>query len=91
VLDHPEMDDPAIDETFAKTMRRMWVQFAKTGDPSLVADISPDGTAHKWPPYDAKGKQVMVFDESDIHPEKESQIKLVDWDRIYFVTKHYIF
>ena len=91
VLDHPEMNDPAIDETFSKIVRKMWVQFAKTGDPSLSADISPDDKAHEWPRYDLKDRQVMVFDESDIHPEKESQIKLVDWDRIYFVTKHYIF
>ncbi len=30
-----------------KTLRRMWIQFAKTGNPSLSADISPDGKAHE--------------------------------------------
>ena len=30
-------------KTFSKTMRKMWVQFAKTGNPSLPKDISPDG------------------------------------------------
>ena len=91
VLDHPEMNDPAIDETFSKTLRRMWVQFAKTGDPSLSADISPDGRAHEWPLYDTENKQVMIFDASNIHSEKESERKLVDWDRTYFLTKYYIF
>lgn len=91
VLDHPEMNDPAIDETFSKTVRKMWVQFAKTGNPSLSADISPDGEAHEWPLYDLEDKQVMVFDEFNIRPESESEIKLVDWDQTYFLTKHYIF
>ncbi len=52
---HPEMDGDtgrAFDETFSKTMRKMWVQFAKTGNPSLSADISPDGKAKEWPLYD---------------------------------------
>ena len=44
-------------------MRKMWVQFAKTGNPSLSADISPDGKAKEWPLYDPENKQVMVFDE----------------------------
>lgn len=78
-----------IDRTFGKTMRRMWVQFAKTGNPSLSADISPDGKAHEWPLYDLKDKQVMFFDEFNIHPEKESERKLVDRDRTYFLTKYY--
>ena len=91
---HPEMDGDtgrAFDETFSKTMRKMWVQFAKTGNPSISADISPDGKAKEWPLYDLKDKQVMVFDEFNIHPEKESQRKIVDWDRTYFLTKYYSF
>ncbi len=31
----------------------------------------------------------MVFDEFNIHPEKESERKLVDWERTYFLTKYY--
>jgi len=80
-----------FDETFQKTMRRMWVQFAKTGNPSLRADQSPDGKAKQWPLYDQKDKQVMVFDEFNIHPEKESQIGIVDWGRTYFLTNYYAF
>ena len=91
VLDHPEMNAGPIDENFAKTMRKMWVQFAKTGDPSLTRDISPDGKAKIWPLYDSKDKQVMVFEEFNIHPEKEPGIKLVDRERTYFLTKYYIF
>ena len=78
VFNHPEetlVTGRALDETFCKTMRKMWVQFAKTGDPSLAADISPDGKAHEWPQYDLKDKYVMVFDEFNIHPEKEAERK----------------
>ena len=92
VLNHTEMVDEtgrAFDEIFSKTLRKMWVQFAKTGNPSLSADLSPDGNAKEWPLYDPEDKYVMVLDEFDIHPEKESERKIVDWDRTYFLTKCY--
>ena len=78
------------DETFSKTMRRMWVQFAKTGNPSLSAEDSPDGKTHEWPLYDIEDKNVMVLDEFDIHPAKESEVNIVDWERTYFLTKYYM-
>jgi para-nitrobenzyl esterase len=80
----------AFDKTFGDTMRKMWIQFAKTGNPSLSADDSPDGKAHEWPLYDLKDKQVMVLDENDIHPAKESEQKIVDWERTYFLTNYYM-
>ena len=92
VLNHPEntiYTGRAFDETFSMVMRKMWVQFAKTGNPSLSAEISPDGKAHEWPLYDLKDKSIMVFDEFDIHPEKESERKILDWERCYFLTKYY--
>ena len=92
VLNHPEntsFTGRAFDETFSKTMRRMWVQFAKTGCPSLTAEQSPDGKAKEWPLYDLKDKKVMILDEQDIHPEKESERKILDWERTYFLTKYY--
>jgi len=33
----------------------------------------------------------MVFDEFNIHPEKESQLKIVDWERSYFLSNYYGF
>ena len=92
VLNHPEntiYTGRAFDETFSKTMRKMWVQFAKTGNPSLSAEISPDGKAHEWPLYNLEDKEIMVFDEFNIHPEKESERKILDWERCYFLTKYY--
>ena len=80
----------AFDETFCKTMRKMWVQFAKTGCPSLSADLSPDGKAKEWPLYDLKDKKVMVFDEFDIHPAKEANVKIDDWERTYPLIKYYV-
>ena len=93
VFAHPEIDDftgRAYDEIFCKTMRKMWVQFAKTGNPSLSAAESPDGKAKEWPLYDLKDRQVMVFDEFDIHTAKESDLKIVDWERTYFLTNYYM-
>ena len=92
VFNHPEetlVSGRAFDETFSKTLRKMWVQFAKTGNPSLTAEQSPDGKAKEWPLYDLENKRIMVFDEFNIHPEKEADQKILDWDRTYFLTKHY--
>ena len=92
VFNHPEqtfVTGRTFDATFSKALRRMWVQFAKTGNPSLSASESPDGKAKEWPLYDLENKQLMIFDEFNIHPEKESQRKILDWDRTYFLTKYY--
>ena len=91
VFKHPEMTEVRpYDETFSKTMRKMWVQFAKTGNPSLSAEESPDGKEHEWPLYDLIDRTVMVLDEDNIHPEKEAEIKIVDRERSYFLTKYYM-
>ena len=91
VFCHPDMIGGRLyDETFSKTMRKMWVEFAKTGTPSLSAELSPDGKAKEWPLYDLKDKQVMVLDEFDIHPAKESEVGIVDWDRSYFLAKYFM-
>jgi para-nitrobenzyl esterase len=80
VFAHPEfVDGRPYDPTFSKAMRQMWVQFARTGCPSP-----------EWPLYDLKDKRVMVLDEFDIHPAKESEVKIVDWERSYFLTKYYM-
>ena len=92
VFNHPELSADTgrtFDETFCKTVRKMWIQFAKTGNPSLTADLSPDGKAKEWPLYDLKDKMVMVLDEFDIHPAEEADVKIVDWERTYFLTKYY--
>ena len=80
VFAHPELiEGRPYDATFCKAMRKMWVQFAKTGVPS-----------ENWPLYDFKDKQVMVLDEFDIHPAKESEVKIVDWDRTCLLNKYYM-
>ena len=93
VFNHPEMTDfwgRTYDATFCKTVRKMWIQFAKTGNPSLTADMSPDGKAKEWPLYNTADKQVMVLEEQDIHTAKESELKIVDWERTYFLTDTYL-
>ena len=48
------------------------------------------GKEKVWPLYDLEEKKVMVLDEFDIHPAKESELKIVDWDRTSFLTKYYM-
>ena len=92
VFNHPEerlVTGRIFDATFSRTLRKMWVQFAKTGNPSLSASESPDGKAKEWPLYNLKDKQLMILDEFDIHSEKESERHILDWERTYFLTKYY--
>ena len=35
-------------------------------------------------------KNMMVLDEFDIHPAKESEVKMVDWNRSHFLVRYYI-
>ena len=93
VFRHPELDGPGEtpDEAFSKTMRRMWVQFAKCRDPSLTTDISPVGYAIEWPAYNVEEKPVMVLDEFDIHVEPESELRLIDWGRCDSLTKYHLY
>jgi para-nitrobenzyl esterase len=81
VFHHPEAASDmgrAFDADFCRAMREMWVQFAVTGVPSAA-----------WPLYNSQDKPVMILDEFNIHPEKEAQRKIVDWERTYFLTKYY--
>jgi para-nitrobenzyl esterase len=92
VFNHPEFTSELgreFNPTFCKTMRKLWVQFAKTGNPSLSAAESPDEKVKDWPLYDLKDKKVMVLDEFDIHVAKEADVKIVDWERTYPLTKYY--
>ena len=84
-----EGEGQRFDETLSRIVRRTWVQFAKTGDPSLAAETLPDGKARAWPVYDGEDRYVMRLDEFDVHAEKESGRQIVDWDRRHFLTKHY--
>lgn len=79
------------DDTFNHTLQRMWVNFAKKGDPSLTAEESPTGKAIKWDPYNSDTKPMMVFDEFNIHQGIEGDYGLIDWERTYPLTKYFIF
>lgn len=80
----------AFDETFCRTMQRMWVKFAKTGDPSLTAEESPTEKAIEWKAYNTENKDIMVFDEFNIHPDTEPDLGILDWKRGYPLTKYFM-
>ena len=61
----------------------------RAGSPSLRAENSPDGKTKVRPLYDGEKREVMVFDEFNVHPEKKSERKIIDWERTYFLTKYY--
>ena len=53
--------------------------------------MSPDKKAKECQLYDPENRQVLVLDEADIHTEPESGLKIVDWERMYGLTKYYLF
>ena len=57
---------------------------------NLTEDIFPDGKAYEWLLYDLENRQVMALDEFNIRPEKEADLKIVDWDSTYFLIKYYM-
>jgi len=65
------------DEQLARTVQDMWVNFAKTGDPSVPG--------HTWAPYDAQSRQTMILGdeirlEEDPLPQRRSLIEpLLDY------------
>ena len=79
------------DDTFNHTMQRMWVNFARTGDPSLTEEESPTGKAIHWDTYNSETKPIMVFDEFNVHQGIEADYGIVDWERTYPLTKYFIF
>lgn len=81
----------AYNDIFNHTLQRMWVNFAKKGDPSVTAEESPTGKAIKWDLYNSDTKPIMVFDEFNIHQGFEGDYGIVDWKRTYPLTKYYIF
>ncbi|HJJ48785.1 MAG TPA: carboxylesterase family protein [Methanocorpusculum sp.] len=81
------LNDRVMDPVFSKTVQKMWVQFAKTGNPSLSAEQSPTGKAIVWPKYTTGSKEVMQMDETNFHVESantsELAKKYADWDGTY--------
>ena len=49
----PAAGDKTVDDVFAKKIQKMWVNFAKTGDPSIEAI--------KWQPYESEKRLTMYL------------------------------
>ena len=62
-LDETIYTGERADEGLAKAVSTMWVNFAKTGNPSLE-DI-------KWSKYDKKKRSTIIFEKDKIREEKE--------------------
>ena len=55
----------------SEIMQQMWVNFAKTGDPSLNEDEVEGVDAIKWDKYQADDYKVMVLDSQGCQPEND--------------------
>lgn len=54
-IDWPEVSGPNQSPEFAETLQRMWINFAKTGDPSIPGI--------EWPEFNKNNWNVMILDD----------------------------
>ena len=60
------------------------------GGPSMLkVDIGTKAEASRADEAYVHDLYVMIFDEDNIHAEKESERGIIDWDRTYFLTRYY--
>lgn len=76
-----------FDEKLGKLMQRMWINFAKTGNPSVPAKESPYGEAFNWKEYTQKENAAAIFDEFKTHMDTYENIGLVD-ERIHSILNN---
>ena len=48
------------------------------------------GKEHEWPLYGLPDRNAIALAGFDARPEKEADLKTVDWDRAFFLTKYYM-
>ena len=56
----------AFDADFSRLVQRMWINFAKRGDPTVPAEESPTGQEVRWDPYSTAEPNTMVLNEKGI-------------------------
>ena len=62
-LDETIYTGERADEKLARTVSNMWVEFAKTGNPSIEG--------HTWDKFDSKDRKTITFKKDDIKIEKD--------------------
>jgi para-nitrobenzyl esterase len=75
VFDNVALSQSLLDETpgaqaMADKMSRVWVAFAKTGDPQTTAEPH-------WPAYDPASRATMCFNNQDtvqLDPERQERL-----------------
>ena len=76
-----------FDEKLGRLMQRMWINFAKTGNPSVPAEESPYGKAFDWTKYTQKENAAAIFDEFETHMDTYKNIGLID-ERIHSILNN---
>ena len=84
----PEQATDIFDLDFSRTVQRMWVNFAKCGDPTVPAAESPTGKAIVWPQYTKENGKVMVLNEKGTEVKTDVVEKVVD-KRFYIFYKYW--
>lgn len=71
-----------IDRAFAETVQQMWVNFARTGDPS-----TPE---HVWEPYDTAARKTMLLTHENGGVRMETQRRAAEAKQLMPLTAYYL-
>ena len=78
-----------FEESFSRQVQRMWINFAKCGDPSVPPSESPTGKAVAWDAYTPADPNVMVLDEKGTAESADVLDRVLD-RQIYPFMKYYV-
>ncbi len=85
-FDKEQAKDTKENRAYAKQLQRMWVNFAKTGNPSLSAADNPDGKAVEWLPFTNDTRKVMILAQGNLHMEDNPEAERTELEQKLIAT-----
>lgn len=89
-FDNEQAKNTKENRAYAKQLQRMWINFAKTGNPSLSAQDNPDGKAVEWQPFTDDTRKVMILAQGNLHMEDNPEAERTELEQKLLDTNpHY--
>ena len=85
-FDKEQAKNTKENRVYSKQLQRMWVNFAKTGNPSLSAKDNPDGKAVEWLPFTNDTRKVMILAQGNLHMEENPEAERTELEQKLIAT-----
>ena len=85
-FDKEQAKNTKENRVYSKQLQRMWVNFAKTGNPSLSAKDNPDGKAVEWQPFTNDTRKVMILAQGNLHMEENPEAERTELEQKLIAT-----